>query len=248
LTNPYNGKVRTVDVAKSSVGTIVFWSKNFAPLLKRIKELAEWPAVFNFTLNSEDPLLEPKLPPLKERMEQMSSLASIYDSRAVCWRFDPVVFYRAGRTERNNLGSFETLLEFARGVEIQSCTISFMDPYRKIAKREKGMPDFRFIYPDTPRLIETAAWMAERAAGYGIKLLTCCEAALNQARIENLTPGRCIDHDLISRLYGAHLSGKQDMGQRKAAGCLCQQSVDVGSYRDQFCLCGCLYCYANPIL
>jgi len=248
LTNPYSGTIRTVLVSKSSVGAIVFWSKNFAPLLKRVKGLSGWPAVFNFTLNSGNPLLEPGVPPLDERKEQMRALATIYGARAVRWRFDPVVFYCADGVERNNLSSFETLCEFAVGLGIQSCTISFMDPYRKIAEREKHLPGFRFLYPDTPRLIETAAWMAERAAGYAIKLFTCCEAGLGDVKIENLAPGRCIDHDLICRLYGAKLSGKQDMGQRKAAGCLCQQSVDVGSYREHPCLCGCLYCYANPVV
>ena len=71
---------------------------------------------------------------------------------------------------------------------------------------------------------------------------------VESAKIENLAPGRCIDHGLIYRLYGANLSGKQDKGQRMAAGCLCQQSVDVGSYREHPCLCGCLYCYANPVV
>ena len=248
LSNPYNGTVRNVAVSKRSVGAVVFWSKNFAPLLKRLKELSGWPAVFNFTLNSGDPLLEPGVPSLDERKEQMRALVSIYGTGAVRWRFDPVVFYSADGVERNNLGSFQALLEFAGGVGIKSCTISFMDLYRKIARREKHLPGFRFLYPDTARLVETAAWMAELAAGCGIRLFTCCEAGVGRAQIENLVPGRCIDHDLISRLYGADLSGKQDTGQRKTAGCLCQESVDVGSYGEQPCLCGCLYCYANPVV
>jgi len=248
LANPYNGKIRTVAVSKASVGAIVFWSKNFAPLLKKVRELSGWPAVFNFTLNSENSLLEPGVPPLDERKEQIRSLARIYGAQAVRWRFDPVVFYNNDGVERNNLDSFEHLLEFAAGLGIDSCTVSFMDFYRKIAEREKHLPGFSFLYPDKERLIETAAWMAGLADRYGIRLFTCCEAGLGDVKIENLAPGRCIDHDLIFRLYGAKLNCKQDMGQRKAAGCLCHQSVDVGSYREHPCLCGCLYCYANPVV
>jgi len=248
LRNPFNGQVRTAEVSRDRVGAIVFWSKNFAPLLERLKELESWPMVFNFTLNSEDPLLEPGIPPLEDRLEQMRTLAGIYGPRALRWRFDPVVYYLKDQSLKNNLGSFERLLDFAADLGLETCTISFMDPYRKIMLREKQLSGFRFLYPEREKMIDTASWMAEKAKEREIKLLTCCEAELSRQGIENLAPGRCIDHDLLSELYGCVLNHKPDLGQRKAAGCLCHQSLDVGSYRDHPCLSGCLYCYANPVV
>ncbi|HUU29767.1 MAG TPA: DUF1848 domain-containing protein [archaeon] len=248
LTNPFNGQVRTVKADRDRVCAIVFWSKNFGPLLERAGELTGWPSVFNFTLNSEDRLLEPRVPPLKERLAQMRTLVELYGARAVRWRFDPVVFYQVDGRVKDNLGAFEFLLDFAAGLKIKSCTISFMDPYRKIAAREKLLAGFRFIYPEPGLMFEKASWMARRAAERGIKLFTCCEAGLSSMGIENLRPGRCIDHRLISQVYGCRLSGKPDTGQRRSSGCLCHQSVDIGSYREQPCRCGCLYCYANPIV
>ena len=248
LTNPFNGAIRTVRISGKPSTALVFWSKNFGPLLGRLKELSGWPAVFNFTLNSPDPLLEPEVPPLEQRLEQLKTLALIYGQKAVRWRFDPVVFYHAGGETRDNLGSFERLLGFAAELGLESCTVSFMDPYRKIAAREKFLPGFSFSYPGPPEMRETAARMAQTALKYGIRLLTCCEAVLAGAGIANLEAGSCIDHGLLNGLYGLNLTCRQDPGQRKAAGCLCHESVDVGSYRDQPCRCGCLYCYANPIV
>lgn len=246
ITNPFNGRVRTVPVSRETVAAIVFWSKDYGPLLARRGRLSDWPAVFNFTLNSPEALLEPGLPPLEERMNQMAALAELYSPEAVRWRFDPVVFYRRGGQLHNNLGSFECLLEFAAGLGITSCTISFMDPYRKIERRQRGVPDFEFAFPETDSLAETARWMAETAGKYGIGLLTCCEPELAGLGVENISAAGCIDHGLIGKLYGAILSGRKDKGQRTGSGCLCHESVDIGSYREQPCLCNCLYCYANP--
>ena len=248
LTNPFNGRVRTVAVGRNEVGAIVFWSKNYGPLLQRLKELSGWNLVFNFTLNSTDPLLELRLPSLEDRRRQMKDLVTIFGPEAVCWRFDPVVFYRTGGRERDNLGEFEELLDFTAGLGLRRCTVSFMDRYRKIDEREKRIGDFSFIYPESGRLMDVAGWMAALAAERGIRLLTCCEAELAAAGIENFTPGSCIDHGLIESLYGLRLSRRQDQGQRKSAGCLCHESIDIGGYREQPCLCGCLYCYANPVI
>jgi hypothetical protein len=247
LTNPFNGRLRTVEVSRNTVAAIVFWSKNFAPLLAGLKLLSGWPVVFNFTLNSQDPLLEPELPPLEQRMEQMAALADIYGPDAIRWRFDPVVFYRRGGKIHDNLHEYCRLLDFAAGLGISECTVSFMDPYRKVERRQRGIKDFSFVYPEANEMKNVAARMAATAAGYGIKLLTCCEPVLAGAGIDNLAAAGCIDHGLIERLYGTKLSGRRDKGQRTGSGCLCHESIDIGSYREQPCRCNCLYCYANPL-
>ncbi|MBN2288997.1 MAG: DUF1848 domain-containing protein [Candidatus Glassbacteria bacterium] len=248
LSNPFNGRERVVQVSRASVHSLVFWSKNYGPLLGRLPELRGWNLFFQFTLNSEDKLLEPGVPPLAERREQMRLLAGIFGPQAVRWRFDPVACYESGGGKRDNLGGFESLLDFAAGIGLRACTVSFMDPYRKIDKREKQVPGFRFIYPDHGRMVETASRMAAQAAGRGIRLSTCCEQELARSGIDNLSGGGCIDHALLAGLYGGSLSHVPDRGQRRSAGCLCHESIDIGSYREQPCRGGCLYCYANPLI
>jgi DNA repair photolyase len=247
LTNPYNGRVREVAAGRENVAAIVFWSKNYGPLLRQLKQLCNWNCVFNFTINSHDPLLEPGVPPLEERMEQMAALVRSFGPEAVRWRFDPVVFYYRDGRLHDNLHAFSRLLNFAAGLGIRVCTISFMDPYRKIARRERTVPDFAFEYPDSERMLEVASKMAATAAGHGVKLLTCCEPEIASAGIENLAAAGCIDHALIEHLYGEKLSRRRDRGQRSASGCLCHESIDIGSYDSQPCRCDCLYCYANPV-
>ncbi|MEA2062832.1 MAG: DUF1848 domain-containing protein [Gemmatimonadota bacterium] len=246
LTNPFNGRVRKVRVNKTEVHSIVFWSKNYAPLLSRMSRLKGWRLFFHFTLNSEDTLLEPGVPPLAARCEQMRQLVGMFGPLAVRWRFDPVACYELQGRKRDNLGDFEMLLDFAAGLGLTGCTVSFMDFYRKIEARQKKIPGFRFLYPKSSEMIETASRMAGLAAECGITLFTCCEPELVQAGIENLAPAGCIDHNLLMGLYGTGLSCKADKGQRRASGCLCHESIDIGSYRRQPCKGGCLYCYANP--
>jgi Domain of unknown function (DUF1848) len=248
LTNPYNGRVRTVEVNRESVAAIVFWSKNYGSLLSRLERLSGWNCVFNFTLNSHDPLLERGVPSLEERMGQLRALVELFGPEAVRWRFDPVVFYYRDGRLHDNLHAFGPLLEFAAGLGLGTCTISFMDPYRKIDRRQRSVPDFAFEYPDSERMQEIATQMAEMAAGRGVKLLTCCEPEIAAAGIANIEAAGCIDHALIKRLYGETLSGRRDRGQRSASGCLCHESIDIGSYDSQPCRCDCLYCYANPVV
>ena len=55
-----------------------------------------------------------------------------------------------------------------------------------------------------------------------------------------MNPGKCIDEGLLNELFNLNLAYRKDPAQRKL--CLCQQSVDIGSYGA--CGHGCLYCYA----
>jgi hypothetical protein len=54
-------------------------------------------------------------------------------------------------------------------------------------------------------------------------------------------PGKCIDDELILKLFGLDVTHIKDPGQRKACGCVV--SKDIGMYDS--CLFGCQYCYAT---
>ncbi len=75
VVNPYNRRTSIVPATPAEVHTIVFWSKNFGPFITgRYGEKlidAGYHLFFNYTLNSESPLLEPNLPPLQTRMSQL---------------------------------------------------------------------------------------------------------------------------------------------------------------------------------
>jgi len=247
--NPYNNQERRVCFSAGEIHSIVFWSKNFSPLLSRRSELRGHNLFFNFTINSDSKVLEPGVPPLKKRLEQVREMAEIYGPGTIQWRFDPIVFWLSGGTPYNNLKDFEFIAEKLAGAGIKSCTISFMDRYAKIDRREKAQADFRFVYPSLEEQVEIMEPLLDKVSRLGMTLYTCCEKAL-LSRLENrgAKRGHCVDVPLLQRLYGGNLIAKPDYGQRRKAGCGCYRSLDVGSYRDQPCLHRCLYCYANPSL
>jgi hypothetical protein len=253
VVNPYNQKVRKVPAGPDRVHTIVFWSKNFGPFLKG--GYAGWLAqmgyhlFFNVTINSENPLIEPRVPPLRERLDQLERLCERYDPRVINWRFDPLCFYttKAGGSF-DNLAGFERIAERAAGAGIRRCITSFMDHYAKITKRLRAIPGFVFIDPSLEKKTESLYRMHEILKPYGIKLKICCEKTLLSELPDDLpvTPSACIPNDLLAALYGGGISLKKDAGQRVKAGCGCGVSVDVGSYDLRPCYHKCLYCYARP--
>ena len=56
-----------------------------------------------------------------------------------------------------------------------------------------------------------------------------------------IKPSRCIDAELISRLFGIEITAPKDPYQRKECGCAAGR--DIGMY--DTCLFGCSYCYAT---
>ncbi len=96
--NPYSRQRRQVPARPHEIHSIVFWSKDFGPFLRRqIGETLEhrgYRLFFNFSLNSTAPRLEPHVPSLQDRLRQLQELATRFDPRSIFWRFDPVCLYR----------------------------------------------------------------------------------------------------------------------------------------------------------
>ncbi len=251
--HPFSRKIRRVPVTSASVHTIVFWSKNFGPFLEegcgeRLEALG-FHLYFHFTLNPEDPVLEPGVPPLQKRIAQLRELALRFGAAGVNWRLDPICFYRReekGRI-RNNLGGLAEIADAAAAAGIESCTTSFLDLYAKLRRREAERPGFSFVDPPLAAKIETLLGMETLLARRGISLFTCCEGELLERLPETsrVRAGSCIPSERLVALYGGSLSFARDPGQRRSQGCLCRISVDVGSYGRQRCRHGCLYCYAT---
>jgi len=253
VVNPFNRRVSLVPATPEAVHTIVFWSKNFGNLIEDDygDHLLQrgYHLFFNFTINSVDTVLEPNVPPLKDRLDQLGYLCDRFGSRAINWRFDPICYFNTGQGPLNdNLHDFNTIAEKAAEFKIERCITSFMDPYPKISKRLSSRPGFVFIDPPLSAKIQTIVAMEKRLAALNIQLTTCCEKNVIAALPPDsgVTPSSCVPNDLLVELYGGQISLKRDTGQRVKAGCGCKRSVDIGSYRHQPCYHNCLFCYANP--
>jgi hypothetical protein len=253
VVNPFNQRVSVVPATPDAIHSIVFWSKNFGPFIgggygDRLLGLG-YHLFFNFTINSDNPVLEPNVPALDERLKQLKYLAGHFVPRAINWRFDPICFFRTGPGPlKDNLCDFVHIAREAARCGVERCITSFMDHYPKIARRLSSRTGFAFIDPSLADKAATLMKMENQLADAGIRLLTCCEknviAALGPD--STIAPSACIPNDLLLELYGGNLSLKRDSGQRVKAGCGCRVSVDIGSYLQQPCYHNCLFCYANP--
>jgi hypothetical protein len=251
--NPFNRRLRRVPAGPGEVHTIVFWSKDFGPFLAggygRKLRRQGYGLYFNFTLNSTDHRLEPRVPPLEERLGQMAALVQAFGPATVAWRFDPICFYRDnGNDIHDNLADFGRIAEHAGALGIPRCITSFRDDYAKIARRTAHLPGMAFLDPPIARKTALLIELANTLASHGIRLETCCEAQVMAAlppaaRIDSAS---CIPGALLMSLYGGRVSTRRDGGQRVKKGCGCSLSADVGDYRRHPCFHNCLYCYAQP--
>ena len=253
VVNPYNRHVSIVPATPDKVHTILFWSKNFGPFIKsgfgeKLREMG-YNVYFNFTINSKEPLLEPNVPALEERIRQLKYLCRNFDSSSISWRFDPICFYKTKDGKiHDNLHDFNYISSKASKYGIKRCTTSFMDDYHKIRKRIAKIPGFAFIDPPIEIKSEIVLKMKDELSDKNINLHTCCEKELLSILPENsgITKSSCIPNDLLMKLFGGSLSLNKDSGQRIKNGCGCKVSADVGSYSLHPCYHNCLFCYANP--
>jgi hypothetical protein len=250
--NPYSGRVKLWPATPDRVHSIVFWSKNYRPFLdggfgERLAAMG-YGLLFHFTLNTPHPLLEPRVPPLAERLIQLRTLAQRFGPQTVTWRFDPICFFRAGQGPlEDNLEAFGEIARAASRCGITRCVTSFMDHYRKISRRLAALEGLRFVDPPLERKRELAGRLTRQAGSLGIALELCCERELLPGPPERPLHGAaCVSGARLLALYGGAVTRAADSGQRRQQGCGCSRSVDIGDYRLHPCHHDCLFCYASP--
>lgn len=253
--NPYNQRVSMVPATPDRIHTIVFWSKNFGPFLQhgygRMLEAKGYHLYFNFCINSPHPLLEPHMPPLTERLQQLVQLSSNHGPQAIQWRFDPICFYRdaAGR-QRDNLTHFEPIAAVAAKAGITTCITSFLDLYAKVKRRVKSSRQIEWVDPPMDCKRDVIMRLSKHLRAQGMSLKLCCEKNVLEALHpdSHVQAAACIPNHRLVELYGPGISLVRDKGQRVSAGCDCRVSRDIGSYTTHPCRHNCLYCYANPAM
>jgi DNA repair photolyase len=251
--NPYNRRTRWVPARPADVHSIVFWSKDYGPFLRaRCGERLTrrgYGFIFNFSINSPDPVLEPHVPPLDERLQQLAELAGRFGARRLQWRFDPLCFFRspAAAACGDNLAHLDTIAAAAARLGIRECITSFVDLYPKVVRRARRAA-VRFEDPPSAAKIATLTHMAGRLRAYDIRLRCCCEKEIvsRMPAATGVLPAACIPGPRLAELFGRQLHLGTDRGQRIKAGCGCNRAIDIGSYLRQPCYHNCLFCYARP--
>jgi hypothetical protein len=234
--NPVNPKiVSEIALDPDSVDCIVFWTKdprNFLPRLDELDALG-YRYYFQFTLTAYDSSIERNLDKTNI-VDAFIALSERIGREKVIWRYDPI-FINDTFTLSHHIDHFETLCEKLREYT-EKCVISFIDSY-SFLKKNFARHAIRELSDGEIDILAGA--FSAIGKKYDLPLSTCCEKVNLDAY--GITHNKCIDGDLIERLFNTQVKPKKDPSQRVNCGCCV--SRDIGAYNT--CLHDCVYCYAK---
>ena len=232
--NPMNfHQISRVNLSLDIIDCITFWTKDPSPMLDKIEELSPYPYYVQFTINPYDNDLECNLPRKEELLSTFQKLSNIIGAERVVWRYSPVIINEK-YTEDFHISKFE---EYANTLNryTKCCNFAFIDIYRKIEKSMSAMGIYDISENMKLRLSSSFLSIAKKN---NIELRACGNIDLKKT---GMTPAKCIDDELISKITGKSFNLKKDTNQPSK--CNCISSIEVGTYNT--CLNGCIYCYAN---
>jgi hypothetical protein len=245
VVNPFNSRqVSRVSLEPADVDVIVFWTRYPRPMFRHLSELDRlgYRYTFQYTLLGYPRAIDRAAPSLAASISAFRELAQRIGPERITWRYDPIFLSNLTDTSYHR-GRYRHIAEALKGCAHRS-VISIMERYRKIERRLKGLQSAGVEPVEVP----SDEWaglfrdLADAARQNGMNLSACAaEMDLSPFGIE---PGRCIDADALSRVFGLHLHPLKDPSQRKACGCTV--SRDIGAY--DTCSFGCAYCYATGSL
>ena len=239
FTNPYNRKVVTVPLDRSSVDGFVFWTKNLGPFMERLRrvERAGFPFVVQYTINGYPRELESSVVDAKASLSHARSLRDSYGPDVLVWRYDTIV--HTSVTPPNF--HIENFARLARDLEstTNEVVISFAHFYKKTHRNMVSAASaygFSFDDPQPSGKREILESLARVATDHGMQATVCSQP---EFLVSGATEARCIDARRLERIGGRAIRAKVK-GNRP--GCACFASRDIGEY--DTCPHGCVYCYA----
>jgi len=239
--NPFSNAMCEVSLRTEDVAAIVFWSKNYLPLLPHLDELdaGDYRMLFQFTITGLPKEFEPRVPEVEELVGCAKTLSSRYGAETVLWRYDPILISSV-TSPKYHLSRFKELCGKLEG-SVKRCYFSYLVFYGKVLRNIDTLGSQTGIACyDLPRddRIELANSFADIAAEHGIEMFSCCGDYLLGDKIKK---AHCTDAELLSRLYPDKVGPLDEIPTRKECGCC--RCTDIGAY--DTCAHGCIYCYAN---
>ena len=240
--NPFNLKqVSRISLKREDVDVIVFWTRYARPILPYLSELDErgFRYYFLYTLMNNPRQLDPKSPSHERSLDTFRELSSRIGKDKVVWRYDPIVFSQLTSSSFHKK-TYQRIGEELKGYTSRS-VVSIVDIYRKAKKRlcllEKD--GIQITEPSKGMLGELMKSISISAGTNGMDIRSCAEEG--DLASHGIQPGKCIDDDLLRKVFSLDATHKKDPAQRAACGCVA--SRDIGMY--DTCLFGCVYCYAT---
>lgn len=239
--NPFGGQKYILSLKPEDVTCFVFWSKNYTPFLDNLKIIENMghKFYFNYTITGLPNIFECNLVNKEIAIDSLKKLSGLYTPKHINWRYDPIII--SDITDYDfHIKNFENIAQELEGY-VERCYFSYAIQYGKVKRNfEKFEHEncLKIIDPDRDLRIKLANNLADIAAGYGIKMLTCCGDYLLSHKISK---AHCVDGQIIEELFYKNGFEFGEKPTRKECGCT--DSADIGTY--DTCPHGCIYCYAN---
>ncbi|WP_294421535.1 DUF1848 domain-containing protein, partial [uncultured Senegalimassilia sp.] len=229
----FPNSVRRYELTPDKVDCLIFGSKNYAPVLSRIHEIADaFPTYFGYTITAYGKDVEPGVPSIDESIETFLALSRIVGRQRMTWRYDPILL-TADYTIERHLETFEYIADRLKG-HFDRCIFSFVEMYKK---HERNFPELVPLQEQDMQAIASGIGRIAQRRGF---ILQTCGPEEDYARYGINTSG-CVTLDMLGRANGLSFRSLKHKGFRK--GCHCMESRDLGTLNT--CLNGCKYCYAN---
>jgi hypothetical protein len=236
--NPFNpSQISRVSLAREDVDVIVFWTRNPRPLFPHLSELDDrgYRHYFLFTLMANPREIDPGLPPVDVTIKTFQDLSQRIGPDRVIWRYDPIFLTRITDFDFHQK-TYRHIAGALKGYTKRSI-VSVAHLYRKIQKRLRELEKRGVQLLERNDLASLMGSFAEIANQNGMVIQSCAD----ELNLPGITPGKCVDDELISKVFGLNPELKKDICQRNRCGCV--ESKDIGIYES--CPCGCVYCYAT---
>jgi hypothetical protein len=236
--NPFNSsQISRVSLTREDVDVIVFWTRNPRPLFPYLSELDNlgYHYYFLFTLMANPREIDPSSPSVDVAIDAFQDLSERIGPDRNIWRYDPIFLTSITDFEFHQK-TYQHIAGALKGYTKRSI-ISVVHIYRKIQKRIRQLEKQGIVLLEQNDLTSFMGSLAEIAAQNGIEIQSCA----HELNLPGINPGKCVDDELISKVFGLNLEFKKDSCQRNQ--CSCVESKDIGMYES--CPCGCVYCYAT---
>ncbi|MCL2244285.1 MAG: DUF1848 domain-containing protein [Treponema sp.] len=253
VANPFNAaQIKRVPLVparegmryEEGVDAFVFWTRDPGRILANADELSErgFPFYVMVSLTGYPDALEPNQPLVPQVIESIKELAQKIGSERVIWRYDPVILTSI-TDEKFHYWNFKGLAQNLSG-SVKRVIISIFDEYKGAMKRlsaleKEGKIVMRNNDVNDDNFLGILLNLYECTIDAGMEIQSCAEKIDYQSIGIKIKQGACIDAELIEKICGIKIDGK-DKNQRQH--CLCCKSVDIGAYNT--CASHCVYCYA----
>jgi len=238
--HPFSKKEISVSLRPEDVVALVFWTKDFSPMLEHLEELEKrgFNCLVHYTITGLGKNFEPNAPAPEQAVELFKKLSGRISPERVLWRFDPIIL-----TEK--VGEAETISRFEKlSAQLSGRTrrvyFSFVELYARVLRRIKiyeSENQGRVLDPELESKQRISRTLAELARSRGMSIHACCQPDLVGFGVEQ---ANCIDAHLIAKLTGKNFELKPSPTRKS---CGCYYSLDIGAYDS--CPHLCWYCYAN---